>query len=741
MAITSCGSNGNHIKIDGAGSSDELDYLPLIQRRNLLLVGRQNLKSLIGVTVKEEDELSKSQDVSSFPSVREVGVELLEEVQNQYSIISSGATSELLGCKTVADPSLDQHLQHDSCSQNVEMPGDSDYTGTKVNTFVSSEQIVCTDSNVNVAQLEKTDVNVSSLPESPSLLEVHAKGKVAYSGSFFCSSGGGMNGFAGSSVLAVQMKSEISDHSTYDHLDHISLKERQKMLQSRKLFGFEKALIEDIPGPLSKDLMQQLACKGQADTSSAGGEALVATSSLHDNSGRNSSVVCRTSMISSPHNVIVEAFSTTYQYSVNSNKSNYGGKGSESDKKCSSERMPPNATELSSCGGQDYLPTCTSRRHCSTPSTSVKVKDEPWDDGVFQNQDRNAGGKFSFDILPVKNEPRVFNEINEDEVDHMRLRDRLNLLASGYGSELNISRSHGCFVKVVPSAKYSPIASESAKPINVIRPRKRKKTATDSVETALEEDAPGLLQVLVEKGVLVNEIRLYGEIESDEALEESLCEDNFAELEAVISKLFSQRQPFFKFAPIRCTKGSRVTYCLACLISLVEQSRYLQFRNWPVEWGWCRDLQSFIFVFAKHNRIVLERPEYGYATYFFELLDSLPIEWQIKRLVTAMKLTSCSRISLIEDKALSVGDDLTEGDAQVLMEYGWEPNTGLGTMLKYRGRVVHDRRNETDSSEWRSKIGKLLIDGYNGGTLITNNIPKKVLEYIDAQGPEIKLEL
>ncbi|XP_068310500.1 uncharacterized protein [Pyrus communis] len=736
MAITSCGLNGNHIKIDGAGSSDELDYLPLIQRRNLLLVGKQNLKSLIGVTVKEEDELSKSQDVSSFPSVREVGVELLEEEKNQYSIISSGATSELLGCKTVADPSLDQHLRHDSCSQNVEMPGDSDYTGTKVNTFVSSEQIVCTDSNINVAQLEKTDVNISSLPESPSPLEVHAKGKVAYSGGFFCSSGGCMNGFAGSSVLAVQVKSEISDHSTYDHLDHISLKERQKMLQSRKLFGFEKALIEDIPGPLSKDLMQQLACKGQADNSSAGGEALVATSSLHDNSGRNSSVVCRTSMISSPHNVIVEAFSTAYQYSVNSNKSNYGGKGSESDKKCSSERMPPNAMELSSCGGQDYVPTCTSRRHCSTPSTSVKVKDEPWDDGVFQNPDRNAGGKFSFDILSIKNEPRVFNEINEDEVDHMRLRDRLNLLASGYGCELNISRSHGCFVKVVPSAKYSPIASESAKPINVIRPRKRKKTATDSVETALEEDAPGLLQVLVEKGVLVNEIRLYGEIES-----ESLCEDNFAELEAVISKLFSQRQPFFKFAPIRCTKGSRATYCLACLISLVEQSRYLQFRNWPVEWGWCRDLQSFIFVFPKHNRIVLERPEYGYATYFFELLDSLPIEWQIKRLVTAMKLTSCSRISLIEDKALSVGEDLTEGEAQVLVEYGWEPNTGLGTMLKYRGRVVHDRRNETDSSEWRSKIGKLLIDGYNGGTLITNNIPKKVLEYRDAQGPEIKLEL
>ena len=51
---------------------------------------------------------------------------------------------------------------------------------------------------------------------------------------------------------------------------------------------------------------------------------------------------------------------------------------------------------------------------------------------------------------------------------------------------------------------------------------------------------------------------------------------------------------------------------------------------------------------------MLERPEYGFATYFFELLDSLPIEWQINRLVTCMKLTNFSRVSLIEDKPLSV---------------------------------------------------------------------------------------
>lgn len=37
--------------------------------------------------------------------------------------------------------------------------------------------------------------------------------------------------------------------------------------------------------------------------------------------------------------------------------------------------------------------------------------------------------------------------------------------------------------------------------------------------------------------MVVNEIRLYGEMEFDEALDESLCEDSFAKLEAVISKV------------------------------------------------------------------------------------------------------------------------------------------------------------------------------------------------------------
>ncbi|VAH88281.1 unnamed protein product [Triticum turgidum subsp. durum] len=262
------------------------------------------------------------------------------------------------------------------------------------------------------------------------------------------------------------------------------------------------------------------------------------------------------------------------------------------------------------------------------------------------------------------------------------------------------------------------------------RQKRKKKTATDSIETALEEDAPGLLQILLDKGIVVKEIKLYDVVEDDEMLPDC-TESDFQDLENVITKLFPQRTSLLK-SVAKHGKGGKAIYCLACLISLIEQSRYLQFRDCPVEWGWCRDLQSFIFVFKSHNRLVLERPEYGYATYFFEILQSVPIEWQIRRMVTAMKLSSCGRTALIENRPLLIGEDLSEGEAKVLQEYGWIPNTGLGTLLNYRDRVVHDRWNEKYSTDWRMKIGKLLMNGYSEGELIITHVP--------LNSEEIKLE-
>uniref|UniRef100_A0A1D1YUD0 Sensory neuron membrane protein 2 n=2 Tax=Anthurium amnicola TaxID=1678845 RepID=A0A1D1YUD0_9ARAE len=348
----------------------------------------------------------------------------------------------------------------------------------------------------------------------------------------------------------------------------------------------------------------------------------------------------------------------------------------------------------------------------------------------------------SSDIVLVEAKAGIVNELSVDALDHMPLTERIKMLSSNMGSELKPASKSQCLKRAREHAVgCNSVNSLKVKAKSSTHGRKRKKTATDSVEIALEEDAPGLLQGLLDRGINLDEIKIYGCEEDVDALDISSVEDSFEDLEAVISKLFSERPTsLFKLAPLRPTKGTKSVYCLACLISLIEQTRYLRFRNRPVEWGWCRDLQSFIFVFKMHNRIVLERPEYGYATYFFELVESFPIDWQIKRLVTAMKLTSCSRATLIENKSLLVGVDLSEGEARVLEEYGWQLNTGLGSMLNYSDRVVHDRGNERDSSEWRLKIGRLLMDGYDGGRIVKADLPKKVIDYVGSHCSEIKME-
>ncbi|CAN1351610.1 hypothetical protein LINPERPRIM_LOCUS42562 [Linum perenne] len=358
----------------------------------------------------------------------------------------------------------------------------------------------------------------------------------------------------------------------------------------------------------------------------------------------------------------------------------------------------------------------TSTSH-SNPLDAVEVKAEP-----LENVGINKPDRISLDMFLVKSEPEIPDGLHED---HMQLLDRMKLQAANDNAK---SESSGYF------------NSSELPQVKISRTRKRKKTATDSAETALEEDAPGLLHVLVEQGVTVDEIKLYGVVDGDdEPIDESFIEDGFEDLEAVMSKLFSQRNSLLKLAPVRSANPSKPSYCLGCLFSLVEQARYLRFRDWPAQWGWCRDLQSFIFVFERHNRIVLERPEYGYATYFFELVDTPPVKWQIKRLILAMKLTGCGRITLIENKALKVGEDLSEGEAKVLMQYGWTPNTGVGTMLNYCDRVVHDRKNEKDSLEWKSKIGKLLMDGYNGGTIVSSNAEQATRDDCD-ELLEVKME-
>lgn len=44
-----------------------------------------------------------------------------------------------------------------------------------------------------------------------------------------------------------------------------------------------------------------------------------------------------------------------------------------------------------------------------------------------------------------------------------------------------------------------------------------------------------------------------------------------------------------------------------------------------------REVAAFVFVFEEANRIVVETPEYGHATYIFEMEAPMPAALQVAR--------------------------------------------------------------------------------------------------------------
>ncbi|VYS67037.1 unnamed protein product [Arabidopsis thaliana] len=545
------------------------------------------------------------------------------------------------------------------------------------------------------------------------------------------------NNILGCCSNAVENFNRVGETERSDDLEHLTLKERRKMLLERVAIRLPESNVEDN----TKDCDETELYKIKAEISCENG---IASSSGVQFSGfleKIDSVLCRNFSICSESGSQLggiqesdipispeRSFDLSPEASLpevsSSNKN-----PRKRVKRVQRNPLPLNENEIQSTQVKvDPLADCVMEDNDEkNPVTSkqIPVKREVETHGEALDENELDSVKLSFRLnrctsapTPfrcMKNEAETASEMDEDIIDHMKLIDRLKLRSfhgSGHHEDLNS-----------PSSGFSFCTSdEYVKPSRVFRPWKRKKTATDSIETALEEDAPGLLQVLIQQGVTVDELRLYGNEGGDVPLDDSLLNESFSELEDVISQLFYKRETGTKLLNSSFSKASRTSYCLTCLFSLIEQARYLQFRKWPVEWGWCRDLQSFIFVFERHNRIVMERPEYGYATYFFELSNTASIRWQVKRLVLAMKLASCGRYQLIENKPLLVGEDMTAGEAEVLIKYGWVANTGLGTMLNYRDRVYHDRKTQKPTSEWRSKISELLIDGYNSGTIVSTLI-------------------
>ncbi|KAI6691460.1 hypothetical protein NL676_028288 [Syzygium grande] len=212
------------------------------------------------------------------------------------------------------------------------------------------------------------------------------------------------------------------------------------------------------------------------------------------------------------------------------------------DKTVSKGKLP----KLNLCNGRDPgLRSMMIAKPAAALKQSAKVKIEPSDLHAMPKSNNTSKDHLNLKTLLVKSEAQDSDDLSSDKVDHMLLRDRLELLTSHMDSVADGSKTYSCYPELIPSVcESSHPVPESVKLTVPKRLRKRKKTATDSIETALEEDAPGLLKVLLDKGVTVDEMKLYGEAESNELVDESSSNDGFAELEDVISKLFSQRQSF-----------------------------------------------------------------------------------------------------------------------------------------------------------------------------------------------------
>ncbi|PIN11243.1 hypothetical protein CDL12_16152 [Handroanthus impetiginosus] len=587
--------------------SEEQERVPLKQRLKLLLASHR-IPVISGVHVEDR--------ILDLPSNGGAGGEAVAEKRgNEQCDSQSGCSTEKSMTETISRPK-----KH---AENAGQLGESDNQENLAYKCMNSRDTVAP-----AATAEKTSsVDSSLLPGSlcmkhPITVKVECADDGVATSSANCMDGSSLAG-----IHSVKVEPEMSDEFL-DELDHIVLKERLTRLLTSKCLGMNSMMLEE-------------------NSAGTGKGELRFRDPRHAEPGNQIHEINRT-LKSGSSEGIVSSFKSPQLlgYWPRANRSTFANPSAikKNNTVYSSDKKH---LKYESDGGKTLV------QGSAIPSLG-NIKTEPPNYDEFQSFSVTIAGQMSLgNSFSAKSEVDIV--VVEDELDHMLLRDRMKLLSSRQYPSLSINQSSDCMNKTFSSAfRRKQGVSKPAESLKVNRPRKRRKTVTDSVETAMEEDAPGLLQVLIEKGVSVNEIKLYVEPESNEALDDSSTNDNFTELEAVITKLFSQRESLLKLGPLRCTKGEKTSYCLECLFSLVEQARYLQFRNWPVEWGWCRDLQSFIFVFERHNRIVLERPEYGYATYFFELADSLPVDWQIKRLVTAMKLTSCSRITLIENKALMV---------------------------------------------------------------------------------------
>ncbi|GAQ91072.1 hypothetical protein KFL_007230040 [Klebsormidium nitens] len=265
-----------------------------------------------------------------------------------------------------------------------------------------------------------------------------------------------------------------------------------------------------------------------------------------------------------------------------------------------------------------------------------------------------------------------------------------------------------------PTAKdLSNSARESAQTGKQLEAGKKKKRTAVEV---LRKDAPELLESLSKAGML-DDMKLYGDdFDGDE---EAAGSASFRALQAVLNKIYdgsASRNGASWTSSGNLGAAHLPKYSMGALKVLTDEAKRLRRGGRPVEWGWCHKLHAFLFVFEEQNRFVLEWPQYGNATYFFNL-EAGDVQFQLQRLIAVMAIGTVTKNDIVDDRPLERIRGIPPDELRVLEEFGRKPETGLGSFLNFANRVVHDYKDECTLEQWQTRIREELHRGRNTGQI------------------------
>jgi len=224
-------------------------------------------------------------------------------------------------------------------------------------------------------------------------------------------------------------------------------------------------------GCLSKNIMEQTVEKVNGEFFPVNGKITVARDQCHDTPG-----VVNTSLSELPPEATSGSSLSTEDASPKSRGPVISACPQGHDRIVKSEEM---IMQLDSHREQGVMPRDNNGPSSSACPTSVKIKDEPWDNSEIHNVNEDVMGSISIKLPVVKSEQEIHSDFNDEQVENMCLTDRLNFLMSRKDTGLNIPMSYSSLKKTMPSSSASSSNfSESAEPSRIKCARKRKKTAT-----------------------------------------------------------------------------------------------------------------------------------------------------------------------------------------------------------------------------------------------------------------------